>query len=94
MLEKLKSLQVNFSLIAFSCFMTKVLVLSATIPDSIILLGLGGLYGYTQYLRRFQPQPYKLDDIVMKDLLEVKAALSRMNLLNVASQAAAPKKYF
>jgi len=91
MIEKLKSLQINFALIAFSCFMTKVLLFSATIPDSIILLGIGGLYGYTQYLKRFQP--YKLDDAVMKDLIEVKTALSKLNFARSAEKMQ-DKKYF
>lgn len=91
MIEKMKSLQINFALVAFSCFMFKVLVFQATIPDSVILLGLGGLYGYTQYLKRFQP--YKLDEAVMKDLLEVKTALTKINMIR-ATEKLADKKYF
>jgi hypothetical protein len=91
MLEKIKSLQVNFALVAFGCFMVKVLVFSATIPDSIILLGLGGLYGYSQYLKRFQP--YKLDEAVMRDLLEVKTALTKINMIRSAEKMT-EKKYF
>jgi len=90
-MEKLKSLKINFALLAFLCFTTKILAFSATIPDSIILLGLGTLYGYSQYLKRFQP--YKLEDAVMKDLLEMKAALSKLNMIKAAEKAT-NKKYF
>lgn len=91
MLEKIKALQVNFALIAFTCYMVKVLAVSTSISDSVILLGLGGLYGYTQYLKRFQP--YKLDDAVMKDLVEVKKALASINMVRAADKMT-EKKYF
>lgn len=91
-MEKLKSLQINFALLAFCLFTVKMMVISATIPDSIITLVLGSLYGYTQYLKRFQP--YKLDEAVAKDLLEVKAALSKMSLIGNSQKAAENKKYF
>jgi hypothetical protein len=90
-MEKLKSLQINFALVAFICFTIKILAFSASFPDSIILLVLGGLYGYTQYLKRFQP--YKLDEAVMRDLIEVKTALSKMNMIR-ATEKAADKRYF
>lgn len=91
MMEKLKNAQVNIALVAFVCFTVKVLILEATFPDSIILLGLGTLFGYTQYLKRFQP--YKLDDAVMKDLIEVKSALSKMNMIR-ATEKLTEKRYF
>lgn len=91
MIEKLKSLNINFALVAFSLFMIKVLILAPSAPDSVILLGLGGLYGYTQYLKRFQP--YKLDEAVMKDLIEVKSALTKLNMAR-ATEKLAEKKYF
>ena len=91
MIENIKSLKVNFSLLAFLCFMIKVTAFNATIADSIILLGLGALYAYTQYLKKFQA--YKLDDVVMKDLAEVKSALSKINLYK-ATEKINEKKYF
>lgn len=91
MIEKLKSLQINFALVALVCFMVKVLIVSNTIADSVILLGLSGLYGYTQYLKRFQP--YKLDDAVMADLREVKSALTKLNMVR-ATEKLSEKKYF
>ena len=89
MKEKLKSL--NFTLLAFIAFTVKILVIDATIADSLIIAVLAGVYGYTQYLKRFQP--YKLDDAVMKDLVEVKSALSKMNIIR-ATEKLAEKKYF
>jgi hypothetical protein len=91
MLEKIKSLQINFALIAFLAFMVKVLTTDASIADSIILLGLGTVYSYTQYLKRFQP--YKLDDAIIADLKEVKIAISKMNLIK-ASEKLTEKRYF
>jgi hypothetical protein len=91
MLEKLRSLQINFALVAFVCFTFKVLIFSASMPESIILLGLGSLYGYTQYLKRFQP--YKLDDAVMRDLMEMKSALTKLNMIR-ATEKMQDKKYF
>jgi hypothetical protein len=92
MLEKIKSLQINFALIAFIAFTVKITLFSATFPDSIILLGLGMLYGYTQYLKRFQT--YKLEDAVMKDLHEVKAAISHLNIRKTAEKMSEVKRYF
>lgn len=91
MLEKIKSLKINFALVAFLCFTIKMIAISATPADSVIMLVLGALYGYTQYLRRFEP--YKLEDAVMNDLKEVKIALSQMKLRNAAEKMA-DKKYF
>lgn len=85
MFEKLKSFPINPSLITFICFTIKILVLPATIPDAIILLGLGAGYAYSQYLKRFQP--YKLDDAVMADLKDVKLALSKMNMVRPNEKA-------
>lgn len=90
-MEKLKNLQVNYALVAFACFMVKVMVIQASLADSVILLGLGALYGYTQYLKRFQP--YKLDEAIVKDLLEVKSALSKLNMVR-ATEKMQDKKYF
>lgn len=91
MLEKIKSLKINFALIAFLCFTIKMIALSASPSDSVVMVVLGALYGYTQYLKRFEP--YKLEDAVMKDLQEVKIALSQMKLRNAAEKMA-DKKYF
>ena len=87
MKEKLKSL--NFTLLAFIAFTVKILVIDATIADSLIIAVLAGVYGYTQYLKRFQP--YKLDDAVMKDLVEVKSALSKMNIIRATEKLAEKK---
>lgn len=88
MLEKIKSLpykQINFALVAFACFMAKMLLISASFPDAIILAVLGASYSYSQYLKRFQP--YKLDDAVAKDLLEMRSTLSRLNMIRVQDKA-------
>jgi len=84
MLEKIKNLQVNITLIAFLCFVVKMLIVDATIADSIIVLGLGAFYSYSQYLKRFQP--YKLDDAVTRDLMEVKSALSKLNMVRATEK--------
>lgn len=99
LVEKMKSLKNSFSivkstncaLVAFSCFTIKMLVVQPSIADSIILLGLGAVYGYSQYLKRFQP--YKLDEAVMKDLVEVKGALMKLNMVR-ATEKLEGKKYF
>ena len=91
MKEKLKSLQINFTLIAFLCFTIKILAVSATFPDSVILFSLGAVYSYGQYLKRFQP--YKLDEAVHKDLLEVKGVLTKLNLAR-ALEKKNDNKYF
>lgn len=89
MKEKLKNL--NFTLLAFIFFTIKILVIQATFADSLIMAVLAALYGYSQYLKRFQP--YKLDEAVMKDLVEVKSALSKLNMIR-ATEKMAEKKYF
>jgi hypothetical protein len=83
--------KVNCTLVAFCAFSVKMLVVQPTIADSLILLGLGAAHAYSQYLKRFQP--YKLDDAVMKDLIEVKSALSTIKLAK-AHQNLQEKKYF
>lgn len=91
MLEKLKTLQVNYALIVFVAFAIKMLVTSPSIADATITLVFGSLYGYTQYLKRFQP--YKLDEAVMRDLAEVKSALSKINMTQATGKLL-DKKYF
>jgi hypothetical protein len=91
MFKDLKNLPINFALVVFGCFMIKVLFFEATFPDSIIVMVLGSVYGYSQYLKRFQP--YNLDAEVMKDLIEVKSALSKMNLVR-SQEKLETKKYF
>ena len=86
-----KKVTINYSLLAFITFTVKMLILSPTYADSIIVCVLAGLYGYTQYLKKFQP--FKLDKAVEQDLLEVKSALSRLNLSRSADKLT-NKKYF
>lgn len=81
MFGKIKNVNVNYSLIAFLAFTTKVMVYSPTLADSLIMGVLAGLYGYSQYVKRFQP--IKLDETVAKELLEVRQAMSKLNLLKL-----------
>lgn len=78
MLKKLKNLKINFALIAFMAYAVKMILVSASFADSIVMGVLAATYGYTQFLKRFQP--YKLDETVAQDLLEVKTALSKLKL--------------
>jgi hypothetical protein len=91
MLKKLKDISLNYSLIVFLVFVGKMIILTPSFADSIIVLVLASLYGYTQYLKRFQP--YNLDKEVAKDLLEVKSALSKMNFIKATDQVK-EKRYF
>jgi len=91
MLKKLKDLSLNYALIVFLIFVCKMIILTPSFADSIIVLVLASLYGYTQYLKQFQP--YNLDKEVAKDLMEVKSALSKMNLIQ-ATNKLKDKKYF
>lgn len=75
---KMKNLQVNYALIAFLAYCVKMLAFTPSFADSIIVAVLAGLYGYTQYLKRFQP--YNLDEEVKKDIAEVKTALSTIKM--------------
>jgi len=76
---KLDKEKVNYALILLVIFMAKMIIFDASIADSIIVLVLASTYGYTQYLKRFQP--YNLDEEVRKDLIEVKTALSKLNMV-------------
>lgn len=91
MFGNLKNVKVNYALLAFLAFTAKVMVYSPTVADSIIMGVLAGLYGYSQYLRRFQP--VQLDEAVAKELLEVRQALSKLNLLKLQEKREKPK-YF
>ena len=78
MYKKIKSLKVNFALIVFIAFAIKMLLIEPSYADSIITAVFAGLYGYTQYLKRFQP--YNLDEHIKADLVEVKTALSKLRM--------------
>jgi len=83
--------KINVSLISFLAYTTKMMIFSPSFADSIVVGVLAGLYGYSLYLKRFQP--VMLDDRVQKDLLEVKSALSKLNLAKISSPEQ-KKKYF
>lgn len=88
MLSRLKKIQLNFALIAFLAYIVKILILEASFADAIVAGVLAGLYGYSLYLKRFQP--YKLDEEVRKDLTEVKNAMSKINFVKSQQN----KRYF
>jgi len=88
---KLKNLVINYSLIVFLAFVAKMMILQPTFADSIIVLVLASLYGYSQYLKRFQP--YSLDEAVLKDLAEVKSALSTLKM-SQSTDRLKTKSYF
>lgn len=91
MLKKISGLQINFALLAFGCFAVKLLVTDASVADSIVCAVFGGVYGYTQYLGRFKP--HNLDEIVAKELLELRTIVSRLHTIKAAENLT-QKKYF
>ena len=90
MKELLKRIQfkLNFPLLAFMAYVIKMLIISPSFPDAIIIGVLAGLLGYKMRLKLFEPKP--VDDQIKKDVQEIKNALSRVNLAKVTE----PKKYF
>lgn len=90
MLETLKKIKfrLNFPLLAFMAYVVKMLVISPSFPDAIVMAVLAGLLGYKMRMQTLEPKP--INENLKKDVQEIKNALSRANL----AKATEPKKYF
>ena len=91
MLKKITDLKPNFALVAFICFAAKLLIVEASVADSLVCAVFGAVYTYGQYLARFKP--HNLDEAVAKELLELRTAVSRINTIK-ATEKLTEKKYF
>lgn len=85
MLNKVKAalLSANIPMIAFSLYVIKALVFSASYPDAIILAIISGLYGYGMKMNLLVPRNVPKD--LEKDVQEIKNALSKVNLASVTT---------
>lgn len=90
MLEKLKKIKfrLNFPLLAVMAYVGKMLVISPSFPDAIIMGVLAGLLGYKMRMQLLEPKP--ISENLKKDVQEIKNALSKANLAKVTE----PKRYF
>lgn len=71
-------------------YLVKVLCLNASYADSIIILGLSGLYAYRMYLRSREPK-VTADAKMREEIKELKNALSKVNLSSTLNNT---KRYF
>lgn len=61
MLERLKRIKLNYSLICMSLYLIKVLALTVSFADSAVFLSLVGLIAFEKYLKFKEPQITELD---------------------------------
>jgi len=55
MLNRLKNIKINYAMLLACVYLVKTLVLSVSIADSLILIGLVSLVGYQKYLESKKP---------------------------------------
>ena len=72
-MEKLK--KINFALLGFLTYTAKLTYFGATLPDSIVIISLCTLYGYSLFLNSKKPDPIKLSDNVSNQLEEIQRRL-------------------
>lgn len=86
-LKKIK-FRFNFPLLAFMAYVAKMLVISPSFPDAIVMGVLAALLGYKMKVQMLEPKP--MEDKVKKEIQEIKNALSKVNLAKITET----KKYF
>ncbi len=89
MIEKLKSIQLNYAALAFLAYLIKLLAIGAGYPDALVIACLAGLCGYKMRMQLLQPRP--VDAELKAEIQEIKNALSRANMAKVTNP---DKKYF
>ena len=92
MLEKLKKqlLGVNVPLAAFSLYLMKVLFISPSYPEVIVLISVSALYGYKMKVDPLTKRMIKPNQKLEEDVAELKSAMSKINI----SSLGRPKKKF
>ena len=90
MLEKVKNLAfgTNIPMIAFILYVGKVLLISASYQDAIVLAIVSGLFGYKMKMDLIKP--VKPSDNLKKEVDDIKNALSKVNLASIGT----PKRRF
>ena len=83
MLKKLKSaiLGLNIPLLAFVAYTLKVLLISASFEDGLVLAIIAGLVGYKMKMDALKPE--KPSQNLQNEVNEIKNALSKVNLASV-----------
>ena len=91
-MEKLKELVLgmNIPMIAFIVYTAKVVLISPTYPETIVLAIIAGVYGYKMKIDPFVKNMQKPNDKLVKDVQELKNALSKINI----SQTSKPPRRF
>lgn len=84
----LKKVKLNYALIAFMAYVGKMLCISPSFPEAIIVGFLAALYGYKLRIQLIEPKP--VNESVRKEIQEIKNALSKVNLAKISET----KKYF
>lgn len=85
MIKRAKELLIgtNIPMIAFGLYVLKVVLLSPSYPDAIVLAILSGIYGYNMKMKLLAPQ--KPGDKLQGEINEIKSALSKVNLANIGT---------
>lgn len=90
MLKKLKEINLNIPLIVFLGYSLKVLILSPSYPDAIVLAILSGVFAFKMRLEFLTPKVKPVSDSIKEDIAQIKSALSKVNLSKISES----KKYF
>lgn len=93
MISKLKSL--NLVLIAFLAYSIKLLIVSSSFADGIVLAVLAGALSYSSYLKSIKKKELDQDELkdVKEDVQELKSSLSSLNIAKIKPDSY-NKKYF
>lgn len=90
--DLLSKIRINFALLAMTAYLVKILGVSTSYADSIVMLGLCGLYGFGKYLKAKEPK-ITVDQQMREELKIVKDILSKVNLGKSLNNGK-PKRYF
>ena len=72
--------KINYSLLVFLMYSSKLVALGAGYPDAIIVLGLAALYGYSMFLSSREPDQIQYDRALKTELDNIKANVNALKL--------------
>lgn len=66
------SVGINFALIAFVGYVSKMLYFSPSLADAPIFLAICGIFAYDKYLKSKRPDPVRINDEVQAQINEIR----------------------
>lgn len=76
MLDKLR--KINLPSVLFLAYTLKVLILSPSYPDSLILVIIAAAYSFNRYVTALEPK--EVNTAIRRDVEELKGVVSKLNL--------------